>query len=46
MFRSGWRFNSSRETVSKYFALAGCVVSSERLKNNVVTTLRIWRPIP
>ena len=42
----GRRLHRSRETIRKYFALAGCAVPGERLKNHVVATLRIRRPIP
>jgi hypothetical protein len=42
----GRRLHRSRETIRKYFALPRCAIPGERLKNHVVTTLRIWRPIP
>src|SRR5216683_5825111 len=42
----GWRLHGSRETIRKYFALARCAVPGQRLKNHVVATLLIWRPIP
>src|SRR5260370_2110569 len=42
----GRRLYRSRKTIRKYFALAGCAVPGERLKNDVVATLRIWRAIP
>src|SRR6266852_3544086 len=46
MFGFGRRLHRPRETIRKYFALAGCAVPCERLKNHVVATLRIGRPIP
>src|SRR5882762_1641892 len=42
----GRRLHRSRETIRKYFALAGCAVPGERLKNHVVATLGIGRAIP
>src|SRR5258708_35941992 len=42
----GRRLYRSRKTIRKYFALAGCAVPGERLKNDVVATLRIGRAIP
>src|SRR6266446_8345136 len=46
MFGFGWRLHRSRETIRKYFALGGCAVPGEGLKDYVVATLRIWRAIP
>src|SRR6266852_4005661 len=46
MFGFGRRLHRSRETIRKYFALAGCALPGERLKDHVVATLRIWRAIP
>src|SRR5712664_4194169 len=46
MFGFGRRLHRSRETIRKYLALPGCAIPGERLKNYVVATLRIWRPIP
>ena len=46
MFGFGRRLHRSRESIRKYFALAGSVVPGERLKNHVVAALRIWRSIP
>src|ERR1700738_4969633 len=40
------RLHRTRETIRKYFALAGGAVPRERLKNHVVTALRIGRAIP
>src|ERR1700730_16569187 len=46
MFGFGRRLHRSRETIRKYFALAGSMVPGQRLKDNVVTTLLIRRSIP
>src|SRR5437667_2556109 len=43
MFGFGRRLHRYRESIRKYFALAGSVVTDERLKNYVVAALRIWR---
>lgn len=40
------RLHRACETIRKDLALTGCVIGSERLKNNVVSALRIGRPIP
>src|SRR5690242_7535712 len=40
------RLHRSRESVGKYLALTGCMVAGERLKDDVVTALRIGRTIP
>src|SRR6266849_10730420 len=42
----GRRLHHSRETIRKDFTLPGGAVPGERLKNNVVAALLIWRPIP
>src|SRR6184192_539690 len=42
----GRRLHCSREAIGKDLALARCVIAIERLKNHVVTTLRIGRTIP
>src|SRR5215469_6943244 len=46
MRRFGRRLHRSREAIGKDFALARCVIAIERLKNDVVTALRIRRTIP
>src|ERR1700730_1386782 len=46
MFSFGGRLHRSRETIRKYFALAGCMVPVERLKNDVVPALWVRGPIP
>src|ERR1700688_4805993 len=46
MFGFGRRLHRSGETIRKYFALTGCAVPVELLKNYVVAALRVWRPVP
>src|ERR1700686_2829225 len=46
MFGFGRRLRRSGETIRKYFALTGCAVPVELLKNYVVAALRVWRPVP
>jgi len=46
MFRFRRRFHRSGETIRKYFAVAGSAVTGERLKDYVVTALRIGCSIP
>jgi hypothetical protein len=35
MFRFRWRLNGSREAIREYFALAGCMISVERLETTL-----------
>src|SRR5215831_591033 len=46
MYSATGGLDSPREPISKYFTLAGCALAGDPLKDQVVTALFVWSPIP